>query len=141
MVHCFPLTRGTGCTVRSREDPNRDVVDLVIAMPIVNADRAIIAAEKLTRYLLNTSHKRGAAKARLLLSLGYRTDAPDVLESDIRLQLLPLEPTRTSKNRFGAAFEIEGPLTTPCGETVRFCSIWQIDTGTDIPRFITMYPR
>jgi hypothetical protein len=24
---------------------------------------------------------------------------------------------------------------------VRFCSIWQVDTGTDVPRFITMYPR
>lgn len=41
-------------------------------MTVPNADRAIIAAEKLAGYLLNVSHKRGAAKARLLLSLGYR---------------------------------------------------------------------
>jgi hypothetical protein len=24
---------------------------------------------------------------------------------------------------------------------VRFCSIWQVDTGTEVPRFITMFPR
>jgi hypothetical protein len=24
---------------------------------------------------------------------------------------------------------------------VRFVSIWQVDTGSDVPRFITMYPR
>jgi hypothetical protein len=51
-------------------------------VPIPNAERAIIAADKLTRYLLNPSHKRGGAKAKLLVSLGYRTDAPQVLESD-----------------------------------------------------------
>jgi len=52
-------------------------------VPIPNADRTTITIEKLTAYLLNPSHKRGGAKARLLLSLGYRTDAPQVLESDL----------------------------------------------------------
>ena len=108
-------------------------------MPIPNADRAIIAVEKLTAYLLNPSHKRGGAKARLLISFGYRTNAPEVLESDLR-QHLSFHAT-TSQNPYGIAFEIEGPITTPSGRTVRFCSIWQIDTGSEVPRFITMYPR
>ena len=111
------------------------------AMTIPNADRAIIAAEKLTAYLLNVSHKRGAAKARLLLGLGYQTATPQVLESDLRTQHLSLDITRTSENPYGVVFEIEGPIKTPGGKTVRFCSIWQVDTGTDVPRFITMYPR
>jgi hypothetical protein len=41
-------------------------------MTIPSADQAIIAVEKLSAYLLNPSHRRGAAKARLLTSLGYR---------------------------------------------------------------------
>jgi hypothetical protein len=53
-------------------------------MTVPNPDRAIIATEKLTAYLLNTSHKRGGAKARLLLSVGYRADDPLSLESDLR---------------------------------------------------------
>lgn len=110
-------------------------------MTIPNADRAIIAAEKLTGYLLNVSHKRGAAKARLLLRLGYQTATAQVLASDLRTQHLSLDVTRTSENPFGVVFEIEGPIRTPGGKTVRFCSIWQVDTGTDVPRFITMYPR
>ena len=110
-------------------------------MPIPNASRATIAAEKLTAYLLNASHKRGSAKARLLLSLGYRTDAPDALESDLRAQHLPLDPTRTSENAYGVVYEIEGPIRTPNGRIVDFVSIWQIDTGSEVPRFITMYPR
>lgn len=110
-------------------------------MKVPSADRAIIAAEKLTAYLLNVSHKRGAAKARLLLSVGYRSDAPQTLEADLRTQHLSLDATRTSENAYGVVYEIEGPIRTPSGKTVRFCSIWQIDTGTQVPRFITMYPR
>lgn len=106
-------------------------------MPIPKADRAIIAVEKLTAYLLNPSHKRGGAKARLLLSLGYRADAPHVLES----RHLSLNATRTSQGPYGVAYQIDGPITTPNGSIVRFCSIWQIDTGSEMPRFITMYPR
>ena len=110
-------------------------------MTVPNADRAIIAAAKLTEYLLNVSHKRGGPKARLLLSVGYRPDDPQSLESDLRTQHLSLDVTRTSVNAYGVVYEIEGPIKTPGGRNVRFCSIWQVDTGTDVPRFITMYPR
>ena len=110
-------------------------------MTIPNAHRATVALEKLTEYLLNPLHKRGAAKARLLHSLGYRADASHVLESDVRTQHLTQEPTRTSQNPYGVTYEIEAPITTPSGRVVRFCSIWQVDTGTEVPRFITMYPR
>ena len=51
------------------------------AMKLPYADRAIIAADKLTGYLLNVSHKRGGSKARLLLSVGYRSDNPKTLAS------------------------------------------------------------
>jgi hypothetical protein len=110
-------------------------------VPIPNADRAIVAPEKLRRYLLNPSHKRGGAKAKRLLSLGYRTNAPEILESDLRTQHLSLDVARTSENAYGVVYEIDGPIKTPSGKIARFASIWQIDTGSDVPRFITMYPR
>jgi|SRR6266545_4481869 len=110
-------------------------------MTIPNANRAIISPEKLTGYLLNASHKRGGPKARLLLSVGYRSDNPQLLESDLRVQHLSLDVTRTHQNAYGVVYEIEGPIKTPNGRSVRFCSVWQVDTGTDVPRFITMYPR
>jgi hypothetical protein len=110
-------------------------------MTVPDADSALIATEKLTGYLLNMSHKRGGPKARLLLSFGYRSDNPQSLESDLRVQHLSLEVTRTHESAFGVVYEIEGPIKTPSGRIVRFCSVWQVDTGTDMPRFITMYPR
>jgi hypothetical protein len=108
---------------------------------VPNADRAIIAADKLAGYLLNVSHKRGGPKARLLVSLGYRLDNPQSLESDLRFQHLSLDVTRTHQNPYGVVYEVEAPIKTPNGRSVRFCAVWQVDTGTDMPRFITMYPR
>ncbi len=100
-----------------------------------------VAAAKLTGYLLNVSHKRGGPKARLLLSVGYRSDNPHPLESDLRGQHLSVDVTRTHENAYGVVYEIEAPIKTPSGRSVRFCSVWQVDTGTDVPRFITVYPR
>lgn len=110
-------------------------------MPIPNADRAIIAVEKLTAYLLNASHKRGSAKARLLIALGYKPTVPERLVADLRAQHLSLDAAQSAPNAYGVGYRIEGDVATPSGKSVRFCSIWQIDTGSETPRFITMYPR
>lgn len=110
-------------------------------MRVPNAERAIVSSEKLTGYLLNLSHKRGSAKARLLLGFGYRSDNAGALEADLRSQHLSLDVTGTSTNQYGVVYEIDGPVTTPSGRAVQFRSVWQIDTGADVPRFITMYPR
>src|SRR4051812_36489950 len=109
-------------------------------MKVPNADSAIIAADKLTGCLLNVSHKRGGPKARLLLHVGYRSDNPHSLESDLRAQHLSLDVARTHENAYGASTS-QGLIKTPSGRNVRFCSVWQVDTGTDVARFITMYPR
>jgi hypothetical protein len=66
---------------------------------------------------------------------------PQALEADLRAQHLSLDVTGTSTNAYGVVYEIEGAITTPSGRAVRFCSVWQIDTGAEVPRFITMYPR
>ena len=58
-----------------------------------------------------------------------------------RLWRLSLEVTRTHEKAYGVVYEIEGPIKTPSGRTVAFGSVWQVDSGTDVPRFITMYPR
>jgi len=109
----------------SRSPPGLSwLIDCREAVPIPNVVRATIAAEKLTAYLLNPSHKRGGAKARLLLSLGYRTDAPGDLESDLRTQHLSLDPERTrtasptkSRDRLGRqAAELCG--SSPSGRSI-----------------------
>lgn len=110
-------------------------------MLVPDAEHAIIAPEKLTDYLLNPVHRRGAAKARLLLSLGYQRENPERLANDLRRDHLTQPIHGRSYNAYGECFEILAPIDTPSGRRVRFQSIWQIDHGTDRPRLITMYAR
>ena len=109
-------------------------------MRIPNAEHAIIAPEKLRDYLLNPEHRRGASKARFLLSLGYARDRWQRLESDLRQQHLPQEVARVVQAEYGTRYEIHDPLITPGRRIVMVRSIWQIDSGTNVPRLITMYP-
>ncbi|MEE9295067.1 MAG: hypothetical protein V3W34_08940 [Phycisphaerae bacterium] len=110
-------------------------------MKMPNADQAVIAPEKIRDYLLNPTHRRGAAKARLLLSLGYRGEEWQRLDSDLRRQHLTADVDVSRETDYGTRFEIVAPLRGPGGRIVTFRTVWQIDTGTDLPRLITMYPE
>jgi len=110
-------------------------------MKIPNADRAVIAEDKLRNYLLNLAHRRGGPKAKMLLSMGYRPDDWQSLEGDIRAQHLTAEVDCEGDTEYGRRYEIVAPLHGPAGKAVVFRSIWQVDVETDYPRLITMYPE
>ena len=108
---------------------------------VPNADRAVIATDKLRDYLLNLDHRRGGSKARLLHAFGYRAEDWRRLEEDLRQQHLPEEADCTSDTDYGVRYEIVADIETPRGRSLRVRSIWQIDTGTDTPRLITIVPE
>ncbi len=110
-------------------------------MRIPNADNAVIDSDKITRYLLDVDHPDGGSKARLLVSLGYRTANWHQLDSDLRAAHLSEDFVATTNTPWGTRYEIVGPITGPAGDTIMFRSIWQIDLGTNVPRLITMYPE
>ena len=110
-------------------------------MKIPNADKAVIAKDKLCDYLLNPAHRRGGSKAKLLLSMGYAADDWQRLETDLRVHHLAAEVDCETDSDYGKRYEIVAPLPDSSGGQVLFRSIWQIDTGTDFPRLITMYPE
>jgi hypothetical protein len=106
-----------------------------------NAENAIIAEDKLTRYLLDVGHRRGGGKAQLLISLGYAVENWQLLAEDIRQQHLTADIVEEHDSIWGKRYEIVGPITGPSGDTIMFRSVWQIDLGSNQPRLITMYPE
>jgi hypothetical protein len=100
---------------------------------------ATIAPEKLTEYLLNTRHKRGGTKARLLAQFGYTVQNWRRLEADIR-HGLDAEVDLIRPTEYGTRYEIRMTLQTPLGVPLTVRTIWQIDDGTAVPRLITLYP-
>lgn len=110
-------------------------------MTLPNSERAFIAPEKLKTYLLNTEHKRGGTKARLLAQFGYSVDNWEKLESAIRQYHCKAEVTLVRQTMYGTRYEIRAPIQTPTGRILAVRTIWQIDDGTDFPRLITLFPN
>lgn len=110
-------------------------------MKLPNATDAVIAAEKLRLYLLNLAHRRGGSKARLFLSLGYSAAEWEQLEADLRAQHAASDVELVTNSEYGERYEIVARLVGPNGRSIVFRSIWQIDTGMDYPRLITIYPE
>jgi hypothetical protein len=109
-------------------------------MRIPNAEHAIIAEEKIARYLLNLEHVDGASKARILTSAGFHADDPRQLERALREQHLSLEAENGKPSPFGIKYEIMGSLTGPNG-SVLVKTIWMINFGESFPRLITLIPE
>jgi hypothetical protein len=108
-------------------------------MQLPNRALATITQEKLTEYLLNTQHKRGGTKARLLAQCGYTVQNWRRLEADIRGGL-NTEVALVRSTGYGIRYEIRMTLQTPLGIPLTVRTIWQIDDGTTVPRLITLYP-
>jgi glucose-6-phosphate 1-dehydrogenase len=109
-------------------------------MKIPNADRAVIEPAKLSEYLLNTEHQRGGAKAKLLIYFGYSPENWQQLEADIRRYHLDVDVNMVTETAYGVRYEVSTDLLTPIHRKLRVKTVWQIDTGTDFPRFITLVP-
>ena len=103
-------------------------------------ERAVISPNKLTEYLLNVEHERGGTKARLLDEFGYNQNNWRQLDTDIRRYHLDVEVDVVQRTLYSMRYEIRAPLETPSGRTLMIRTIWQIDTGTDVPRLITLFP-
>jgi hypothetical protein len=77
------------------------------------ADQSVVHDEKLVGYLLNPDHPRGGGKARLLLSLGFRRDAPDVL-----LDVAERGDAVAVPHAYGMKYVVDGEIPTPAGAIV-----------------------
>ncbi|HEY9694145.1 MAG TPA: hypothetical protein V6D15_18230 [Oculatellaceae cyanobacterium] len=109
-------------------------------MKIPNSDRAVIEPSKLKDYLLDPEHKRGGAKAKLLIQFGYAQENWQQLEADIRNYHLPTDVDVIKETAYGTRYEVSDYIYTPVGRPLLVRTVWQIDKNTDFPRLITLIP-
>jgi hypothetical protein len=110
----------------------------MMKVPFLNA--AVVPDRKLTGYLLAATHPDGAAKANFLLRFGFGLDAPDVLRQALLDHVRVNDVAAARPNAYGVLYEVFGPLTSPDGRNPLLKTIWMIDDGASIPRFITVVP-
>lgn len=109
-------------------------------MKLPHADLATVEQAKIVDYLLNPTHRYGAAKAKFFAQFGFELKAWEVLAIALRDHGQQNEVTKAKQTGFGPRYEVEGELTAPDGRRPRVCTVWQVDEGETAPRLITAYP-
>lgn len=99
---------------------------------------AIIARDKLTRYLL-IRQARGD-KSAFLAAACYTLQNVNRLLHDLRTQILSLDAAPLESGKFGQYYEIRGTLHGPKGITRSVRTMWIIEHLSGVTKFVTLIP-
>jgi hypothetical protein len=105
-----------------------------------NAENAIVADRKITHYLLSSDHPKGRAKAAFFSRFGFTLDDPVVLAKALLEHASANSVVAVHTSHSGVKYEISGPLAAPDGRLPIVKSVWIVDAGNPIPRFVTAVP-
>ena len=109
-------------------------------MKLPNANVALVEREKITSYLLDSSHRFGASKARFFMQFGFRVEDREMLAKAFREHAQRHEVSKETEKGFGPRYEIDAEIDAPDGRRLRIRTVWQLDRGQIAPRLITAYP-
>lgn len=102
-----------------------------------------VGGPKVTAYLLNLNHKRGASKARYLLGFGFSPDDPKALADALVEHAMGNLPGVVKQELAGPNRVVfEGYVAAPDGRQMPLRTVWEA-VGTDeehVMRFITAVP-
>ena len=109
-------------------------------MKLPNIEHLVVEEEKIVDYLLNSTHRYGASKARFFVSFGFNAAAWEILAERLREHGQQHKVTKVTQTVFGPRYEVEGVLHTPDRRRPHVRTVWQLDKGQIAPRLITAYP-
>lgn len=84
-------------------------------MKLPNFEKAIVAQEKITAYLLSSSHRDGRGKSACFARFGFTPDSWQALAEALLQHAARHEMTKTEVSPFGKRYVVEGELKTACG--------------------------
>jgi hypothetical protein len=106
----------------------------------IDPTKVVVPSDKLTGYLLSTTHPIGRYKSAFFLGLGYTPDAYERLEEDLKA-LLAASAEIGEVTAFGQKIQSRGQIAGPNGRAGRVLAIWIILSGESLVRFVTAYPE
>ena len=109
-------------------------------MKLPHRENAVVAPEKLTRYLLSLTHPVGQSKAGFFRAHGFADENWPLLQAGLLAIARSEEVTETEDTAHGTKYVLAGLMPTPAGRAILVRTVWIIDNGSDVPRFVTAYP-
>lgn len=110
-------------------------------MDLPNKERVIVEDQKVRDYLLNEAHSDGYGKAEFFVAKGFRQERWLELVEALKQVARENAVTRHKTSPHGQKYIVDGILKTPSGVFVLIRTVWILDAGNGIPRFVTAYPR
>jgi hypothetical protein len=110
------------------------------SMKLPRNQEAIVTEEKITGYLLSESHPVGKVKARYFRKIGYTERSVAQLREDLIKIAVTNAVTDEVSTLFGTKYIVDGDVVSPSGIRARLRTVWIIETGENLPRFVTAYP-
>lgn len=109
-------------------------------MKLPRNQEAIVTEVKITAYLLSESHPVGKAKARYFKKIGYSEKNVAQLRQDLIEIAVNNAVSEEVGTLFGVKYIVDGEVITPIGIRARLRTVWIIETGDNLPLFVTAYP-
>jgi hypothetical protein len=78
--------------------------------------------------------------AEFFKRFGFSAASWEELATSLRRHADDHEVAKIEDSPFGTRYVVEGILYTPDGRTPNVRSVWFIETGENVPRFVTAYP-
>jgi hypothetical protein len=110
------------------------------AMKLPNQQLAAVPREKVVDYLLSTTHRDGRHKAAFFNAFGFTIKNWQDLQMALVRHAADHEVAEVEASPFGTRYVVEGIMAMADGRNALVRTIWFIETGTDMPRFVTAYP-
>lgn len=109
-------------------------------MKLPNAEAAVIPERKLTHYLLSETHEDGRGKAAFFRRMGFSLDHWQELSRALLTLAATNDVTQEAPTSFGTSLVVEGIMVTPSRRQPMIRTVWHLDAGSQVPRFVTAYP-
>jgi hypothetical protein len=110
-------------------------------MNVPKGEHAIVEYEKVRDYLLNEAHPDGYGKAEFFTALGFRRESWEALVDALRRVVRDSPITKSMTSRHGYKYIVDGLIQAPGGRAAMVRTVWIVDTGGDVPRLVTAYPK
>ena len=100
---------------------------------------AAVADNKITDYLLNPTHPKGAGKATFFVRFGFSLANPAELKKALLDHPLNNPVTKHTVTPYGERYVITCSLATPDGRNPCIITVWDAEPTNPNPRLVTAY--
>jgi hypothetical protein len=109
-------------------------------MYLPNKEKANVAIDKISNYLLSTSHPVGKYKAAFFESIGFEINQPEILQEALRRIPEKYVVKETASTQFGKKFIIDGNIVAPNHRSYLLRTVWIVKNNADTAYLVTAYP-